>query len=150
MSDQLFADLIEVANRYGESEYSRAGGGNASVKVDGVLHIKPSGVPLLTLTKADLDGLNGALGRAAARDPHSDGIVVVGLGTPWMPSLWRRHLRVAAQIGAGSAIRLRYFSPDDRVEMVRTWFSRDAIGMGEVYLVRGHDEVVSFWAFRPW
>ena len=102
------------------------------------------------LTKADLDGLNGALGRAAARDPHSDGIVVVGLGTPWMPSLWRRHLRVAVQIGAGSATRLRYLSPDDRVEMVRTWFSRDAIGMGEVYLVRGHDEVVSFWAFRPW
>ena len=54
MSDQLFADLIEVANAYGESEYSRAGGGNASVKVDGVLHIKPSGVPLLTLTRADL------------------------------------------------------------------------------------------------
>ena len=38
MSDQLFADLIKVANRYGESEYSRAGGGNASVKVDGVLN----------------------------------------------------------------------------------------------------------------
>lgn len=54
MSEQLFADLIEVANRFGEPEYSRAGGGNASVKVDGVLHIKPSGVPLLTLTRADL------------------------------------------------------------------------------------------------
>ena len=54
MSEQLFADIIEVANRFGESEYSRAGGGNASVKVDGVLHIKPSGVPLLTLTAADL------------------------------------------------------------------------------------------------
>ncbi len=54
MSDQLFADLIEVANTFGEPEYSRAGGGNASAKVDGVLHIKPSGVPLLTLTKADL------------------------------------------------------------------------------------------------
>ena len=58
MSDQLFADLIKVANRYGESEYSRAGGGNASVKLDGVLHIKPSGVPLLSLTKADLVPLN--------------------------------------------------------------------------------------------
>ncbi len=54
MSDQLFADLIKVANRYGESEYSRAGGGNASVKIDGVLHIKPSGVSLLSLTQADL------------------------------------------------------------------------------------------------
>ncbi len=54
MSEQLFADLIEVANAYGEPEYSRAGGGNASVKVDGVLHIKPSGVPLLTLSRTDL------------------------------------------------------------------------------------------------
>ena len=54
MTASLFADIIEVANRFGESEYSRAGGGNASVKVDGVLHIKPSGVPLLTLTAADL------------------------------------------------------------------------------------------------
>ncbi len=54
MSDQLFADLIEVANRFGDPEYSRAGGGNASVKLDGVLHIKPSGVPLLTLAKTDL------------------------------------------------------------------------------------------------
>ena len=54
MSDQLFADIIEVSHRFGEPEYSRAGGGNASAKVDGVLHIKPSGVPLLTLTAADL------------------------------------------------------------------------------------------------
>jgi NAD(P)-dependent dehydrogenase (short-subunit alcohol dehydrogenase family)/rhamnose utilization protein RhaD (predicted bifunctional aldolase and dehydrogenase) len=54
MSEQLFADLIEVANAYGDPEYSRAGGGNASVKVDGVLHIKPSGVPLLTLSRSDL------------------------------------------------------------------------------------------------
>lgn len=102
------------------------------------------------LTKAELDGLNDALGRAAARDPHSNGIVVVGSGTPWMPSLWRRHLRVAVQIGAVSATRLRYFSPDDRVEMVRTWFSKDAIGVGEAYLVRVHGEIVSSWAFRPW
>lgn len=51
-------ELIEVANRFGaDAEYSRAGGGNASVKVDGVLWIKPSGVPLATLTAADLVGL---------------------------------------------------------------------------------------------
>ncbi len=54
MSDQLFADIIEVSHRFGDPEYSRAGGGNASVKVDGVLHIKPSGVPLLTLAATDL------------------------------------------------------------------------------------------------
>ncbi|MCA0253411.1 MAG: SDR family oxidoreductase [Actinobacteria bacterium] len=51
----LTSQLIEVANFYGrDPEYSRAGGGNASVKLDGVLHIKPSGVPLATLTAADL------------------------------------------------------------------------------------------------
>lgn len=52
------AELISVANRFGsDPEYSRAGGGNASVKVDGVLRIKPSGVPLATLRAEDLVGL---------------------------------------------------------------------------------------------
>lgn len=51
----LVNELIEVANRFGaDPDYSRAGGGNASVKVDGVLHIKPSGVPLATLVAGDL------------------------------------------------------------------------------------------------
>ncbi|MCA0295830.1 MAG: SDR family NAD(P)-dependent oxidoreductase [Actinobacteria bacterium] len=51
-------ELIQVANAFGaDPEYSRAGGGNASVKVDGVLRIKPSGVPLATLTADDLVGL---------------------------------------------------------------------------------------------
>lgn len=50
-----FAELIEVANAYGRDEtYSRAGGGNASIKEDGILYIKPSGVPLATLTEEDL------------------------------------------------------------------------------------------------
>jgi rhamnose utilization protein RhaD (predicted bifunctional aldolase and dehydrogenase) len=54
----LVEELISVANTFGaDPEYSRAGGGNASVKLDGVLHIKPSGVPLATLTAADLVGL---------------------------------------------------------------------------------------------
>jgi len=82
MSDQLFADLIEVANRYGESEYSRAGGGNASVKVDGVLHIKPSGVPLLTLAKADLVPLNlQPLLDALVSDEPVDGDPVMAAAT---------------------------------------------------------------------
>jgi hypothetical protein len=102
------------------------------------------------LNNGDLDRLNGTLDGAMARDAHSDGIVAVGLGTPWMPSLWRRHLRVSVQIGAGSATRLRYFSPEDRLEILRTWFHGDAIGVGEVYLGRVNDEVVSAWAFRPW
>lgn len=50
-----FEELIDVANSFGSDEtYSRAGGGNASVKEDGVLYIKPSGVPLATLTADDL------------------------------------------------------------------------------------------------
>ncbi|HEY3338445.1 MAG TPA: SDR family NAD(P)-dependent oxidoreductase [Propionicimonas sp.] len=56
--NHLVSELISVANTFGaDPEYSRAGGGNASVKVDGVLHIKPSGVPLATLTADDLVGL---------------------------------------------------------------------------------------------
>jgi rhamnose utilization protein RhaD (predicted bifunctional aldolase and dehydrogenase)/NAD(P)-dependent dehydrogenase (short-subunit alcohol dehydrogenase family) len=54
----LVAELVRVANTFGaDPEYSRAGGGNASVKVDGVLWIKPSGVPLATLSADDLVGL---------------------------------------------------------------------------------------------
>ena len=49
------AELAALANAFGsDPEYARAGGGNASVKVDGVLHIKPSGVPMATLTADDL------------------------------------------------------------------------------------------------
>lgn len=52
---ELTQQLIEVANRYGgNEEFCRAGGGNASVKLDGVLHIKPSGVSLATLAADDL------------------------------------------------------------------------------------------------
>ena len=51
----LTQQLIEVAHTFGgDEEYSRAGGGNASVKLDGVLYIKPSGVPLATLAAEDL------------------------------------------------------------------------------------------------
>jgi rhamnose utilization protein RhaD (predicted bifunctional aldolase and dehydrogenase)/NAD(P)-dependent dehydrogenase (short-subunit alcohol dehydrogenase family) len=48
-------ELIDVAQRFGRDPgFSRGGGGNASAKVDGVLYIKPSGVPLATLTVATL------------------------------------------------------------------------------------------------
>ena len=53
-----FADLdelIDLARRYGrDPAFSRGGGGNASVKVDGILYIKPSGVALATLAAEDL------------------------------------------------------------------------------------------------
>ncbi|MGC3995806.1 MAG: SDR family NAD(P)-dependent oxidoreductase [Propionicimonas sp.] len=71
----LVDELIQVANAFGaDPEYSRAGGGNASVKVDGILRIKPSGVPLATLTAADLVGLrNDVLLAALASDEPVEG-----------------------------------------------------------------------------
>ncbi len=71
----LVEELISVANAFGaDPEYSRAGGGNASVKVDGVLRIKPSGVPLATLTAADLVGLrNDVLLEALHSDELPEG-----------------------------------------------------------------------------
>jgi len=55
MNQSLVEELISVANTFGANpEYSRAGGGNASVKFDGILHIKPSGVSLATLAATDL------------------------------------------------------------------------------------------------
>ncbi len=71
----LVAELIAVANAFGaDPEYSRAGGGNASVKVDGVLRIKPSGVPLATLTADDLVGLrNDVLLESLASEVPTEG-----------------------------------------------------------------------------
>jgi rhamnose utilization protein RhaD (predicted bifunctional aldolase and dehydrogenase)/NAD(P)-dependent dehydrogenase (short-subunit alcohol dehydrogenase family) len=51
----ILAELIDLAQRFGrDPEFSRGGGGNASAKADGVLYIKPSGVPLATLEADDL------------------------------------------------------------------------------------------------
>lgn len=51
----LHLDLISLANHFGaQVEYARAGGGNASVKHDGILHIKPSGTTLEHLRDEDL------------------------------------------------------------------------------------------------
>ena len=48
-------EVIGVARRFGRNpEFARGGGGNASVKADGVLYIKPSGVALATLAADDL------------------------------------------------------------------------------------------------
>lgn len=55
MSTELHQQLIRLANDYGaDPSYARAGGGNASVKHDGVLYIKPSGTTLATLRDEDL------------------------------------------------------------------------------------------------
>ena len=51
----LLDELIALARRFGrDPAFSRGGGGNASAKADGVLYIKPSGVPLATLAVDDL------------------------------------------------------------------------------------------------
>src|SRR3954447_4534640 len=53
------AELLETAalisRRFGEDpEFSRAGGGNSSVKVGRTLYIKPSGASLASMTAASL------------------------------------------------------------------------------------------------
>ncbi len=54
----LLADMVELSRRFGaDPEFVRAGGGNSSVKADGVLSIKPSGVSLSTLTEESLIAL---------------------------------------------------------------------------------------------
>ncbi len=85
-------ELIAVARRFGrDPEFARGGGGNASVKVDGVLYIKPSGVALATLAADDLvpldmepllallhadDAENGAAGAMAdAADAAGDPVM---------------------------------------------------------------------------
>jgi rhamnulokinase len=47
----LLEQVAELSRRFGvDPQFSRAGGGNSSVKADGVLYIKPSGVSLGSLT----------------------------------------------------------------------------------------------------
>ncbi|MDR0594083.1 MAG: SDR family NAD(P)-dependent oxidoreductase [Bifidobacteriaceae bacterium] len=51
----LAEQAIALAHRFGgDPEFTRAGGGNVSHKQDGVLHIKPSGVPMSHLEVEDL------------------------------------------------------------------------------------------------
>jgi rhamnose utilization protein RhaD (predicted bifunctional aldolase and dehydrogenase) len=75
LDDEAIRGVIELSQRFGQdTEYSRGGGGNSSVKADGVVYIKPSGVPLATLEAEDLvpldtgpvlDLLHGRLGAGA-------------------------------------------------------------------------------------
>ena len=68
----ILDELIELAQRFGrDPEFSRGGGGNASAKADGVLYIKPSGVPLATLEAEDLVPLDLARLQAMLDAPEA-------------------------------------------------------------------------------
>jgi rhamnose utilization protein RhaD (predicted bifunctional aldolase and dehydrogenase)/NAD(P)-dependent dehydrogenase (short-subunit alcohol dehydrogenase family) len=52
-------DLVALARRFGEDpEFARGGGGNISVKGDGILYIKPSGTSLAALTAESVIALD--------------------------------------------------------------------------------------------
>ncbi|MGD0018830.1 MAG: SDR family NAD(P)-dependent oxidoreductase [Candidatus Limnocylindrales bacterium] len=58
-ADGPLHDLIALSRRFGEDpEFTRGGGGNISVKVDGVLYIKPSGTSLAALTRESVIALD--------------------------------------------------------------------------------------------
>lgn len=52
--DQLLIELVHLSEAFGGPDYVKAGGGNASVKIAGLLYIKPSGVPLRSVTIGSL------------------------------------------------------------------------------------------------
>ncbi|MGZ6260678.1 MAG: SDR family NAD(P)-dependent oxidoreductase [Candidatus Limnocylindrales bacterium] len=55
VGDDLADELIELSHRFGnDPDFARGGGGNSSVKADGVLYIKPSGTALASLTRGSL------------------------------------------------------------------------------------------------
>lgn len=74
-TSSLHEQLIRLSNDYGaQTAYARAGGGNASVKHDGELWIKPSGTTLEHLRDEDLVGLRiDVLLDALASDGPDDG-----------------------------------------------------------------------------
>jgi NAD(P)-dependent dehydrogenase (short-subunit alcohol dehydrogenase family)/rhamnose utilization protein RhaD (predicted bifunctional aldolase and dehydrogenase) len=51
----LLRDAVQMSQRFGrDPEYTRGGGGNSSVKADGIVYIKPSGVSLAAIEADDL------------------------------------------------------------------------------------------------
>jgi rhamnose utilization protein RhaD (predicted bifunctional aldolase and dehydrogenase)/NAD(P)-dependent dehydrogenase (short-subunit alcohol dehydrogenase family) len=61
LTDDAIRQAVQMSQRFGrDTEYSRGGGGNSSVKANGVVYIKPSGVPLATLEADDLVPLDMA------------------------------------------------------------------------------------------
>ena len=94
----LRAEMVELARRFGaDPEFVRAGGGNSSAKLGGVLSIKASGVSLATLTVESLialaidpliELLQGGGGPGAA--PGSDEVLRVAETARLSPADGRR------------------------------------------------------------
>ena len=84
----LLNDLVALSRRFGEDpEFTRGGGGNSSVKADGILYIKPSGTSLAALTSESvipldiaplMELLDAAPGRPVAGG--TDEVMRVALG----------------------------------------------------------------------
>lgn len=72
---RLINDLVKLSHLFGsDCDYVRAGGGNISVKENGILRIKPSGVSLARLAADDLVPLRiSALLDAIETDPRGEG-----------------------------------------------------------------------------
>ena len=67
-TDELLEAAAALSRRFGgDPGFSRAGGGNSSVKADGVLYIKPSGVSLASITAASLMPLAAGAAPRAGR-----------------------------------------------------------------------------------
>lgn len=84
----LLNDLVALSRRFGEDpQFTRGGGGNSSVKADGILYIKPSGTSLAALTSESvipldiaplMELLDAAPGRPVAGG--TDEVMRVALG----------------------------------------------------------------------
>ena len=58
-ASRLLRELVALSRRFGDDpEFARGGGGNSSVKIDGVLYIKPSGTSLAALTSESVIALD--------------------------------------------------------------------------------------------
>ncbi|MGA2512391.1 MAG: SDR family NAD(P)-dependent oxidoreductase [Candidatus Limnocylindrales bacterium] len=102
----LLHDLVLLAHRFGtDPEYARGGGGNISVKVDGILYIKPSGTSLASLS--------------------SESVIALDLG-PLLELLEGSPERPIARAGTDEvmqvAVSARVGTPDDRRPSVELLF----------------------------
>ncbi len=94
--DQLLDRIAALSREFGGTRYVHGGGGNTSVKEDGLLWVKPSGCTLAGLTPVDFIGLDrsrlaplygplpadAAAREAAARHVLSEAVVSGGGGRP--------------------------------------------------------------------